>query len=194
MNSQTPKIALFGTSADPPTNGHKKIIEELSRTYNIVISYASDNPLKHHTENLIFRNLLLERLIEEFSDPNIIFDKDISSKWAIDSIQKCKKKYKCESVDFVIGSDLINEIHSWRNISKIAKEVKLLLINREGFPINADNLKLIKDQEFDFEIAKFKIPNISSTMIRQNQNYNEVPQIIIPLILKNNLYKHFRIQ
>ena len=26
-------IALFGTSADPPTIGHKKILEELSKIY-----------------------------------------------------------------------------------------------------------------------------------------------------------------
>jgi len=30
-------IALFGTSADPPTIGHKKILEELSKIYAITI-------------------------------------------------------------------------------------------------------------------------------------------------------------
>ena len=39
-------IALFGTSADPPTIGHKKILEELSKIYAFTISYVSDNPQK----------------------------------------------------------------------------------------------------------------------------------------------------
>ena len=39
-------IALFGTSADPPTVGHKKILEELSRIYDFTISYVSNNPKK----------------------------------------------------------------------------------------------------------------------------------------------------
>ena len=39
-------IALFGTSADPPTIGHKKILEELSRIYALTISYVSNNPKK----------------------------------------------------------------------------------------------------------------------------------------------------
>ena len=40
------RIALFGTSADPPTIGHKKILEELSTIYSNVITYTSDNPKK----------------------------------------------------------------------------------------------------------------------------------------------------
>ena len=39
-------IALFGTSADPPTIGHEKILEELSRIYSYTISYVSNNPKK----------------------------------------------------------------------------------------------------------------------------------------------------
>ena len=39
-------IALFGTSADPPTNGHKKILEELSKIYAFTIGYVSNNPNK----------------------------------------------------------------------------------------------------------------------------------------------------
>ena len=37
-------IALFGTSADPPTIGHKKILEELSKIYAFTIGYVSNNP------------------------------------------------------------------------------------------------------------------------------------------------------
>ena len=45
-------IALFGTSADPPTIGHKKILEELSKIYSFTISYVSNNPKKKHIEDL----------------------------------------------------------------------------------------------------------------------------------------------
>ena len=31
-------IALFGTSADPPTIGHKKILEELSKIYALPLA------------------------------------------------------------------------------------------------------------------------------------------------------------
>ena len=92
MKLEHRKIALFGTSADPPTNGHKSIIKELSKIYNLVISYASDNPSKKHKEKLFFRSLLLETLIRDLEDPQVIFDQDITSQWAISSILKCKEK------------------------------------------------------------------------------------------------------
>ena len=34
------RIALFGTSADPPTIGHKQILEELAKIYSCIFVYA----------------------------------------------------------------------------------------------------------------------------------------------------------
>ena len=131
------RIALFGTSADPPTIGHKKILEELSNIYSCVIAYASDNPKKKHKENIFFRNLLLKSLIKDINNPKIIFNETISSQWAIESIEECKKIYPFSKVDFVIGSDLITEVFSWKNFDKIIHAVKLLIIKREGYPIES---------------------------------------------------------
>ena len=106
-------IALFGTSADPPTIAHKKILEELSKIYTYTITYASNNPQKKHKENILFRSLLLKTLIEDLDNPKIIFNQKISSQWAIESIKKCKEFYLLNNLDFVIGSDLISDIFSW---------------------------------------------------------------------------------
>ena len=125
MNFDTKnQIALFGTSADPPTIGHKKILEELSNIYSCVITYASDNPKKKHKENIFFRNLLLKTLIKDINNPKIIFNQKISSPWAIESIEECKKIYDVSKLDFVIGSDLIKEIFTWKNFDKIIQGVR----------------------------------------------------------------------
>ena len=71
------RVALFGTSADPPTIGHEKIIEELSKNYSLIIIYASDNPKKNHRENIFFRSLLLKTLITDLNRSNIIFDQNL---------------------------------------------------------------------------------------------------------------------
>ena len=182
------KVALFGTSADPPSNGHKKIIEELSKIYNLVISYASDNPYKKHSEGLYFRSLLLKTLINDFNNPKISFDQDLSSPWAISSIRKCKKKYNFIDIDFVIGSDLLEEVIVWKNINELFKEANLLIIPRIDYPINEKSLNLIKELNGKFKISLFKIPKISSSNIRGNINYSGLPQCLIPIIETNNLY------
>ena len=188
MKSKIRKIALFGTSADPPTLGHKKIIKELSKKYKLVISYASNNPSKNHTENLFFRSLLLEKLICEFDHPNIIFDQNLSSPWALTSIKRCKGKYSPDQIDFIIGSDLISEMFTWKNINQIISEVKLIIIPREGYPIEKKYLLRIKKSNGDFEVLDIKIPKISSSIIRKNSEYSGLPKSLISIVKNNNLY------
>ena len=183
------RIALFGTSADPPTIGHKKILEELSNIYSCVIAYASDNPKKKHKENIFFRNLLLKSLIKDINNPKIIFNETISSQWAIESIEECKKIYPFSKIDFVVGSDLITEIFSWKNFDKISHTVQLLIIKREGYPIGSKTLKMLKTNKVIFEISSLNIPNISSSMVRLNNNYSDLPKSLIDIVKKNNLYE-----
>ena len=87
-------FALFGTSADPPTIGHKKILEELSKIYALTISYVSNNPNKKHKEDISIRSHLLKTLIEDLDNPKILFNQRVSSQWAVESIKKCKTIYE----------------------------------------------------------------------------------------------------
>ena len=182
------RIALFGTSADPPTIGHQKIIEELSKFYSFIVAYASNNPQKKHIEDLTIRSTLLRTLIEEFNNPKIIFDQKLSSQWAIESIKKCKNIYDVSNIDFVIGSDLIAEIFSWRSFNKMIKEVSFLIIKRQGYPIKKDTFKMLETYKVNYEISKINIPNISSSMVRLNDNYSNFPKSLIDIVKKNNLY------
>ena len=186
------RIALFGTSADPPTIGHKKILEELSKIYSYVITYASNNPKKKHKESIFFRNLLLKSLIKEINNPKIIFNKKISSQWAIESIKECKKIYAFSKIDLVIGSDLITEVFLWKNFDKIIKAVRLLIIKREGYPIESNTLKMFETKKVNFKITSLNIPNVSSSMVRLNSNYSDLPESLIDIIKNNNLYESIR--
>ena len=186
--SKKKRIAIFGTSADPPTIGHKKILEELSKIYSFTITYASNNPNKKHKEDISIRSLLLKTLIEDLNNPKIIFNQTISSQWAIQSIKKCKNIYESNKLDFVIGSDLIEDIFSWKNFDKIIKEVSFLIIKREGYPIESNTLKMLENYKVNFEISSLNIPNISSSMVRLNTNYSNLPKSLIDIVKKNNLY------
>ena len=182
-------IALFGTSADPPTIGHKKILEELSKIYSFTISYVSNNPNKKHKEDISIRSHLLKTLIEDLSNPKILFDQSISSRWAVESIKKCKKIYELNNLDFVIGSDLIHDIFRWKNFNKIAEEVSFFIILREGYPVESNTLKMLETYNVKFRISTIKIPNISSSKFRLNFNYSNLPTSLIDFVKKNNLYE-----
>jgi len=168
-------IALFGTSADPPTIGHKKILEELSKIYAFTISYVSNNPNKKHIEDISIRSHLLKTLIEDLDNPKILFNQSVSSQWAVDSIEKCKENYEFNNLDFVIGSDLVKDIFYWKNFDKITDEVRFLVILREGYPLESNTLEMLETYKVKFKISTTKIPNISSSKLRSNFNYSNLP-------------------
>ena len=182
-------IALFGTSADPPTIGHKKILEELSKIYAFTISYVSNNPKKKHIEDISIRSHLLKTLIDDLDNPKILFNQKISSQWAVESIKKCKEIYKFNKLDFVIGSDLIKDIFYWKNFDKITDEVSFFIILRKGYPVESNTLKMLETYKVKFKISTIKIPNISSSKLRSNLNYSNLPTSLIDIVKKNNLYE-----
>ena len=183
------RIALFGTSADPPTIGHKKILEELSKIYTLTISYVSNNPNKKHKEDISIRSHLLKTLIEDLDNPKLLLNQSVSSQWAVESIKKCKKIYEFNNLDFVIGSDLIKDIFYWKNFVKIIEEVSFLIILREGYPVESNTLKMLETYNVKFKISTIKIPKISSSKFRLNFNYSNLPTSLIDFVKKNNLYQ-----
>jgi len=186
-------IALFGTSADPPTIGHKKILEELSKIYAFTISYVSNNPQKKHIEDISIRSLLLKTLIDDLDNPKILFNQKISSQWAVESINKCKEIYKFNNLDFVIGSDLIKDIFYWKNFDEIILEVSFFIILREGYPIESNTLKMLETYRVKFKISTIKTPNISSSKFRLNFNCSNLPLSLIDIVKRNNLYESIKL-
>jgi len=186
-------IALFGTSADPPNIGHKKILEELSKIYAFTIGYVSDNPNKNHKEDISIRSHLLKTLIEDLDNPKILFNQSVSSQWAVESIKKCKRIYKFNNLDFVIGSDLIKDIFYWKNFDKIILEVSFFIILREGYPIESNTLKMLENYKVKFKISTIKTPNISSSKFRLNFNCSNLPSSLIDIVKKNNLYESIKL-
>ena len=182
-------IALFGTSADPPTIAHEKILKELSKIYAFTISYVSNNPKKKHKENISIRTHLLKTLIEDLDNPKILFSQNVSSQWAVESIKKCKKIYQFNNLDFVIGSDLIKDIFSWKNFDEIIDEVSFFIIIRKGYPVESNTLKMLETYKVKFRISTIKIPNISSSKFRLNFSYSNLPTSLIDIVKKNNMYE-----
>jgi len=179
-------IALFGTSADPPTIGHKKILEELAKIYAFTISYVSNNPTKKHIEDISIRSHLLKTLIKDLDNPKILFNQKISSQWAVESIKKCKEIYKFNNLDFVIGSDLIKDIFYWKDFDKIILKVSFFIIFREGYPLESNTLKMLETYKVKFKISTIKIPETSSSNFRLNFNCSNLPSSLIDIVKKNN--------
>jgi nicotinate-nucleotide adenylyltransferase len=103
------KIALFGTSADPPTIAHKEIIAWLASQFDAVAVWAADNPFKAHGASLEQRSQMLELLIAEI-DPSIIQHaqvyRSLSSQRTLETLMTARKIWNDSEFILTIGADL----------------------------------------------------------------------------------------
>ena len=188
MKSKKSSIALFGTSADPPTLGHEALLSELTKIFPKVITWASDNPDKKHQIPLPKRTQLLRILVKKISHPKLELVQDLSSPRTIHTLKKAFQIWPEASFSFVIGSDLAIQIPKWLNAKSILSKVRIAIAMRDGWPISEIQLEEIKNLGGEIEILPFKIPESSSSKFRERPQEFLVPQELLPLLLEENLY------
>ena len=181
-------IALFGTSADPPTLGHQALLRELTTIFPKVITWASDNPDKHHQIPLTKRTQLLRILVEKISHPKLELVQELSSPRTIHTLKKAFKLWPEASFSFVIGSDLTVEIPKWLNAQSILNRTKIAIAIRDGWPINDNQIEEIKKLGGEIELLPFNIPESSSSKFREKPQAGLVPSELVPTLLEENLY------
>ena len=188
MKFKNNSIALFGTSADPPTLGHEALLSELTKIFPKVITWASDNPDKKHQIPLLKRTQLLRILVKKISHPKLELVQELSSPRTIHTLKKAFQLWPEASFSFVIGSDLAMQVPKWLNAKSILSKVRIAIAMRDGWPISDVQLAKIKKLGGKIEILPFTIPESSSSKFRERPQEVLIPQEIVPLLLKENLY------
>ena len=188
MKFKNNSIALFGTSADPPTLGHEALLSELTKIFPKVITWASDNPEKKHQIPLLKRTQLLRILVKKISHPKLELVQELSSPRTIHTLKKAFQLWPEASFSFVIGSDLAMQVPKWLNAKSILTKVRIAIAMRDGWPVSDIQLKEIKNLGGEIEILPFRIPESSSSKFRKRPQQALVPQELVPLLLEENLY------
>ena len=188
--SSTKKIALFGTSADPPTAGHQTILNWLGEHYDLVVVWASDNPFKDHQTTLQHRSEMLQVAIDEIEPkkPNIRLYQELSDRRTLITVQKARKIWKDAEFTVVIGSDLVQQITKWYHIEELLKQVKILVVPRPGYSITECDLQDLRNLGGRCSIATLNAPRVSSSAYRLEQDKAVITPAVENYIQKQNLY------
>ncbi|PSB00376.1 nicotinate-nucleotide adenylyltransferase [Merismopedia glauca] len=184
------KIALFGTSADPPTAAHQTIISWLGDNYDRVLVWASDNPFKCHQTSLKQREAMLRLLIEDIDPPksNIGVYPELSHTRTWNTIEQVQETWAEAELTLVVGSDLILQLPRWYLAAKLLKEVNLLIVPRPGNPIREDALAKLKEMGARVAIAPSFTPDVSSTAYRKFQDTEALTTTVKDYIDREQLY------
>ena len=164
-------LALFGTSADPPTAGHQQILRQLSYQYDQVIAWASDNPMKTDQTPLVHRAAMLQLLINDLDPqrPNLQCRQDLSYPRTLHTIEQVRTEWPDADVTLVVGSDLIQQLPRWYQVRSLLEQVKLLVVPRPNYGIVPEAIDQLRQLGAAVAIADFQGLPVSSTAYRQAQ-------------------------
>lgn len=186
------KIALFGTSADPPTSGHQAILRWLGERYEWVAVWAADNPFKSHQTPLEHRGAMLRLLIEDIDSPrqNIGFYPELSSYRTLETVEKARERWGADA-DFtlVIGSDLVSQLPRWYRVEDLLGKVQLLVVPRPGYAVEDADLQQLRQLGAVAIARDLTGPDVSSTAYRENGDTQALTPPIEAYIHREHLYK-----
>ncbi|MCX7594350.1 MAG: nicotinate-nucleotide adenylyltransferase [Fischerella sp.] len=186
------RVALFGTSADPPTAGHQAIIKWLSQRYDRVVVWAADNPFKSHQTPLEHRVAMLRLLIADIDSPshNISLEQELSSLRTLETLDKAKQRWG-EDTEFtlVVGSDLLTQLPRWYRVEDLLQQVQLLVVPRPGYVIDQSSLQAVENLGAKIAIAQLNAPDVSSTAYREHGDLETLTPPVIDYIHQQHLYK-----
>ncbi|ARV62268.1 nicotinic acid mononucleotide adenylyltransferase [Nostocales cyanobacterium HT-58-2] len=186
------KVALFGTSADPPTAGHQAIIRWLAEHFDWVAVWAANNPFKSHQTRLEHRVAMLHLLITDInsSKHNIGLEQELSSLRTLETLEKSKERWgKDAEFTLVIGSDLLGQLPRWYRIKDLLQQVQVLVVQRPGYAIDESSLQVVEELGGKVAVANFIGPDVSSTAYRENGDREALTPPIVDYIHKEHLYK-----
>ena len=185
-------VALFGTSADPPTIGHKALLLGLLELFPRVATWASDNPMKPRQTTLQVRVALLQALVESIDDPRLLLAQELSSPWAIETLERARARWPGQTPVFVVGSDLLGQIPRWRQAAGLLRDLELAVAPRRGWPVREDELEALRALGARPRLLPLFPPATASSSARElagrQADPAQVPEELWPLLRRHGLY------
>jgi nicotinate-nucleotide adenylyltransferase len=216
LSKKPPSIGILGGTFDPVHKGHLTLAAIACERFKLdkILFIPSNNP-PHKTSDKIASskdrlNMLetaidyanINRPIHKFEVSTIEMDRP-GKTYSIDTLNQLKEIYGDDcNLYFIIGSDVVMDLITWRNFEEVFKLVKFIAFNRTGF--STDKIKkqiIFLKEKYNAKITLVKHDPIeaSSTEIRNELLKvresglleNEMLATTYDYIISNNLYGYF---
>ena len=164
-------IGILGGSFDPAHKGHLIISKIALKKFKLDKIYwliTKKNPFKNKTHfSLEERIKLAKKATQNLKKVQVLYlDNVVKSSRSINLVNYLIKKKKINDIYFIIGSDILLELHKWKSWKKLVKLTKLIVFSREGYDKkkNSTVVKYLKNKNITY--IKNKHIVISSSLLR----------------------------
>ncbi|KPL04047.1 MAG: hypothetical protein AMJ73_04740 [candidate division Zixibacteria bacterium SM1_73] len=190
------KLGVLGGTFDPIHMGHLVLAEQAREQFQLeqIIFIPSASP-PHKTEqelSLAIHRFEMTKLALEGNRYFSVSDIELKRKglsYTIETLRELKGLYKDSEIYFLTGSDVLEEITTWKDPEEIYKLARIVIAVRPGFD------KFDPENHFAKKSVIVRITgvDISSTQIREKVRNGESIKYLVPskveeYIKKKNLY------
>jgi nicotinate-nucleotide adenylyltransferase len=185
------KIGIIGGTFDPPHNGHLLIANEVYHALQLDEVWFMPNQIPPHkmgkdVASAHDRTEMLKLAIEK--EPHFVLClielERQGPSYTYDTIVQLKKKHPDTEFYFIIGSDMVEYLPKWYNITKLLELITFVGVTRPGYTLSTP-----------YDIVKLEIPEfaVSSSLIRDRFKSRKTTHYLLPekvqdYIERNGLY------
>ena len=203
------RIAVLGGTFDPIHNGHLAAAQCVSAAFRVdeVHFVPSFSPPHKQSRDIIspfHRFAMIALAIAPFERfrPSTIEVDALEKRYTVDTLELMGNLYPKAQLLFVLGTDMYQEIETWKHHKRLFDLAHLVIVNRPGFPfredvapfqtLNAEQVVALPERKAVFYLPFVEQP-ISSTEIRNDIRRGEearqwLPDSVWSYIEKNKLY------
>ncbi len=183
------RIGILGGTFDPIHIGHLILAEDSYRFLKLdrlifVPAFKPPHKLDFKVIPANHRIKMVKLAIKnnphfEASDIEI---KRKGRSYSVETLKFFRKRYKNDKLFFIVGSDSLNELKTWKDLDRIFKLSRFVIAERPNFKI----LRVPK------QASKIKITgiDISSTEIRRRVKDGKSIRYLVPEGVREYIYKH----
>ena len=207
------RIAILGGTFDPIHNGHLAAAQSVAQVFQVdeVHFVPAFSPPHKQSRGITspFHRFAMVALatvsIDRFRTSTIEVDA-LERRYTVETLDSMKQAYPGSELLFIIGTDMYQEIETWKNFRRLFELAHLVIVNRPGFPFREDIAPyqtLSKQQSASFPLDLSQGPSvfylpfveqpISSTEIRNDRKRGHqvsqwLPPMVWSYIEQNKLY------
>ena len=203
------RIAILGGTFDPIHNGHLAAAESVAEFFQVdeLHFVPAFSPPHKQSRGITspfhrFAMVALATMPFERFRPSTIEVDALEKRYTVETLDAMKRAYPGTELLFIIGTDMYQEIETWKSYRRLIELAHLVIVNRPGFPFRDDvaPYQILREKQevtLPREATVFYLPfveqPISSTEIRDERRRGErvsqwLPPMVWSYIEKNKLY------
>ena len=195
------KYGIFGGTFDPFHSGHLSMIKgalDSGAVDEIFVVPAGNPPWKsgNRITPAPYRYYMTCDALSGIKHCRVIPDEllRLGLSYTFDTIKSIKEKINPSKKDeffLICGTDILSSLENWYNLRELLQEIQLLIAIRPGISqeeIVKENFQPEKNLDARFQYFSIEGIEISSSEIKKNRNYENLPESVASFIQLHNLY------